>query len=76
MNDQLKKIISDVLQVDIESDDSSSTDLTTAELDSIKLLMIISELESQFQIEFEPEEIGKMKSLLDIFRILNTKGIS
>lgn len=41
--------------------------------DSLRHLNLIVELESEFGVEFDPEEIAEMKSLEDIERILKQK---
>lgn len=41
--------------------------------DSLRHLNLIIELENEFDVEFEPEEIADMKSLIDIERQLKKK---
>ncbi|MEI6681681.1 MAG: acyl carrier protein [Bacteroidota bacterium] len=41
--------------------------------DSLRHLNLIIELESEFDISIEPEEIAEMKSFEDVFRILQRK---
>ena len=38
-------------------------------------LNLVVELESEFGVNLEPEEIGEMKSYNDIIRLLKSKGI-
>ena len=38
-------------------------------------LNLVAELEDVFDINLEPEEIGTMKSVVDIVRILKDKGV-
>lgn len=41
--------------------------------DSLHHLNLVSELEDEFDVEFEPEEISQMKSYDKIFSILSKK---
>lgn len=41
--------------------------------DSLRHLNLIVELESEFGVEFDPEEIAEMKSIEDIERLLKQK---
>ncbi|UBD82232.1 MULTISPECIES: acyl carrier protein [Parabacteroides] len=41
--------------------------------DSLRHLNLIVELEAEFGVEFEPEEISEMKSFEDIRRLLTDK---
>ena len=39
------------------------------------VLNLVVELETEFDVSLEPEEIGEMKSFNDIIRILKSKGV-
>ena len=38
-------------------------------------LNLVVELESEFDVTLEPEEIGEMKSFKDILKLLKDKGV-
>lgn len=41
--------------------------------DSLRQLTLVSELEDEFDVEFEPEEIAQMRSFTQVREILMTK---
>lgn len=57
---------------DAEITDESSQE-TVAEWDSMHQLSIAFEIESEFGISLEPEEIALMKSVKEIVKLLNEK---
>ena len=58
---------------ELESVDKTCSQATCEKWDSMGQLNLVVELESEFDISLEPEEIGEMKSFEDIIRILNSK---
>ena len=52
---------------------AESSQETLAEWDSMHQLSIAFEIESEFGISLEPEEIAQMKSVKDIVSLLNVK---
>lgn len=58
---------------ELESVDETCSQETCSKWDSMGQLNLVVELESEFDVELEPEEIGEMKSFADIIRILKTK---
>lgn len=71
MKDQIKKIIKETFKLNSISDEISQRNCS--KWDSLNHLHLIFELESFYDISFEPEEIMKMKCLQDIESILNDK---
>ena len=70
MKERIKKIASRVLTADVDG----NTLLNAYEtLDSLHHLNLIIELEMEFGISFEPEEIGQMDSIDVIENIIKTK---
>ena len=65
--DSVKDIIAKTIAVPVDciEDDTEIGDLP--EWDSVSHLIIISEIESVFNVKFSSEEIRKMKSVNDIF---------
>ncbi|MBR3449823.1 MAG: acyl carrier protein [Bacteroidales bacterium] len=58
---------------ELETVDETCSQETCEKWDSMGQLNLVVELESEFDLSLEPEEIGEMKSFNDIIRILNTK---
>lgn len=68
------KIIEIMKQVFKTSDISTSTDQSNCEYwDSLHHLDLIVELENEFDIEFEPEEIAEMKSFNELKGVIESK---
>ena len=68
---KIKSAISRVLDITQVPDDISQ--MNCEKWDSLGHLNLIIEIESDFDISIEPEEIAEMKTLLDIERIVNCK---
>lgn len=68
-----KRIIESVSQVLNIAADENTSQKTCAEWDSLRHLNLIVELEMEFDVSFEPEEIAQMTSVVSIERVLNTK---
>lgn len=73
MEQKILDILKDVFE--LESVDETCSQTTCEKWDSMGQLNLVVELESQFDISLEPEEIGVMKSFDDIVSILQAKGI-
>ena len=58
---------------ELETVDENCSQETCAKWDSMGQLNLVVELESEFDIELEPEEIAEMKSFSDIIRLLKEK---
>lgn len=71
MENKILEILKNVF--DLETVDSSCSKETCEKWDSIGLLNLVIELESEFGISIEPEEISKMKSFTDIVAIVAEK---
>jgi acyl carrier protein len=69
----VKEILSDTLEIDIESITVDSSQSTIKEWDSLRHLNLIVEIEDKFNVSFEPEEIGEMTSVEKILNYLNLK---
>jgi acyl carrier protein len=64
MRERIKQVIKDTLDLDGVPDDISQK--TCVEWDSMHHLQLVVALETEFDISFEPEDIGSMKSLDEI----------
>lgn len=72
MEEKVKEILKQVLQMDqIDGDISSSS---CEKWDSMAHINLIVELEMNFDVSFEPEEIAEMSSLSAIVAVLNRKS--
>lgn len=71
MEEKVLEILKDLFELDTLDETCSQT--TCEKWDSMGQLNLVVELESEFDVTLEPEEIGEMKSFNDIIRILKTK---
>ena len=68
MRERIKQVIKNTFEVEDIKDDISRE--TSEKWDSLKHLILISNLEAEFKISIEFEDILKMNSLHDIEKIL------
>ena len=73
MEEKILEILKNVFELDAV--DKTCSQQTCEKWDSMGQLNLVVELESEFDISLEPEEIGEMTSFQDIIRILKSKGI-
>jgi len=71
--DELKKLLATVLNIDYEKVDDSLSRETTEEWDSFNHLMLMSEIEKEFQISFSLQEIEEARSYSDIRTLILDK---
>ncbi len=71
MEEKVLEILKDLFELDTVDETCSQT--TCEKWDSMGQLNLVVELESEFDVTLEPEEIGEMKSFNDIIRILKSK---
>lgn len=71
MEGKILEILKNLFELD--SVDETCSQTTCDKWDSMGQLNLVVELESEFDVTLEPEEIGEMKSFEDIIRILKTK---
>ena len=71
MEEKILEILKDLFELDTVDETCSQT--TCEKWDSMGQLNLVVELESEFDVTLEPEEIGEMKSYSDIIRILKSK---
>ena len=72
MRERIKEIMKVVFNLSVIPDDVSNKNCP--EWDSMHHLSLVIELESSFNIAFEPDEINEMKSLEMIERVIIKKG--
>ena len=71
MEEKVFKIMKDVLEMDEVSMNTSQDNCEN--WNSLRHLNLVSELEDEFDVEFEPEEIAEMKSVNNIIEIIKEK---
>ena len=71
MREQVLSVIKQTFK--LNSIDETISQETCDIWDSLHHLNLIIELESEFDVSFEPEEIAEMKDVASIERILKTK---
>ena len=71
MEDRIIEIMKDVLDVQEINIDSCQESLEN--WNSLRHLNLISELEDEFDMEFDPEEISEMKSVATIADMIRKK---
>lgn len=71
MEEKIIEILKSVLELD--NVDTTCSQGTCDKWDSMAQLNLVVELEAEFGVSFEPEEIAEMKSYDDIVRVLNNK---
>lgn len=72
MEEKVLEILKDLFELNTVDETCSQT--TCEKWDSMGQLNLVVELESEFDVTLEPEEIGEMKSYNDIVDILKKKG--
>lgn len=72
MEEKVLEILKDLFELDTV--DETCSQATCENWDSMGQLNLVVELESEFDVTLEPEEIGEMKSFNDIVRILKAKS--
>ena len=71
MEEKVLEILKNLFELDTV--DETCSQATCENWDSMGQLNLVVELESEFDVTLEPEEIGEMKSFNDIVRILKAK---
>ena len=73
MEEKVLEILKNLFELDTVDNTCSQT--TCEKWDSMGQLNLVVELESEFNVTLEPEEIGDMKNFNDIIKLLKAKGI-
>ena len=71
MEEKVLEILKNVFE--LETVDTTCSQTTCEKWDSMGQLNLVVELETEFDVSLEPEEIGEMKSFDDIIKILKEK---
>jgi acyl carrier protein len=73
MKDRIKRVMSDVFNIGIDSINNASSPDNIENWDSLKHMNLIIALEEEFEVEFEGEEIVDSMNYALILNILNNK---
>ena len=73
INDRIKEVLIRTFDIGEVSDDISQKNC--AKWDSLQHLNLVVELESEFNIDLEPDEIAKMIDLDTIIKVFASKNI-
>ena len=68
MRERIKEVLKRVFELDEVSDDISQSNFV--KWDSLNHLNLVVELEDEFGVSFEPEDIAEMKSLAKLTNLL------
>jgi acyl carrier protein len=71
--DEVKAIMAKVFKLEVAAITNTASQQTLAAWDSLAHLNLIVALESEFDVSFEPEEIGVMTTLDKVEELLTTK---
>ena len=74
MEEKVLEILKNLFELDIV--DETCSQGTCEKWDSMGQLNLVAELEMEFDVSLEPEEIGEMKCYDDIIKLLKAKGIA
>ena len=74
MSRKVFEIVADVLNTKLEvlSDDTTQADIET--WDSLNSLLLVNEIEKEFDVKFTIDEVIKIEKISDIKKILIKKG--
>ena len=72
---ELKKLFARVLDINEQDVTEETSRENTEKWDSFNHLLLINELEKEFNIRFTMEEVEKIKTFKDIKKIVTEKGV-
>lgn len=72
---QLNKILSKVLEIDESKITDETSPKTTQSWDSFNALLLVSELEKEFNVKFTMEEVTAVKCVRDIKEALHKHNV-
>jgi acyl carrier protein len=75
LNDRLEKLIREVFNIDAETIDENWTSDHIPDWDSVGHLNLIMEVEKEFNIKIEIEEMFEVEKLKDIIKILEKRNV-
>lgn len=75
-NEKLKEILAKVLLIDESKISDEMSRKTVKEWDSMAHLMLVSEIESAFEITMDDDDIMEIQTIADIKKTLQKMGIT
>ena len=75
MSQKIYQILSKVMEIDITELSDNSSPETVENWDSYNGLLLVDELESEFNVKFTVDEIYDVKTVADIKRHLKNHGV-
>lgn len=76
MNSQLQELIAKILLVDPNTVTPETRQEEIEDWDSMTHLVLISDIEQEFDVKFTDDEVTEIESVDDIIELLEQKGIS
>ena len=73
MEDKVKQLMSDILDLDVNSIDESTSRNNTSTWNSLNHVNLLVALEEEFSVAFDPAELELMVSFMDILEILDRR---
>jgi acyl carrier protein len=73
MEERLKVLVAEILNLDSDSVDGSTTRDNTETWDSLSHINLITALEQEFGVSFDVGEIEAMSSFEDVLQVLGAK---
>lgn len=71
--DRVRKLISEQLEIDEDTVSETSDLISDLEADSLDIVQMLIQLEQEFGLEFEDEEIKTIHTVGDVVRFIETK---
>lgn len=71
MNDTVKKIVADILEVELESVTEDASIIDDLGADSIAVMEIVMELEEELDVEVPTDDILELKTVGDIIEYIS-----
>lgn len=73
MNNKIKEIIGEILDLEVSEISEDASILDDLGADSIAVMEIVMELESEFDLEIDTEDIPNFKTINDIVAFIENK---
>jgi len=73
---RVKKILSNILGVDVVTITDDMSPQSVERWDSFTGLMLMSELEREFGVSFDLDDVASITNVGDIYRVLSKHGVS
>jgi acyl carrier protein len=74
MEELIRQVMADVLDLDVKAIDESTCQDNTASWDSLNHINLVAALEQEFDVAFDVSEMESMLSFSDIVEVLRAKG--